>query len=132
MLAGQPVPLFGDGSTRRDYTYVGDIVAGIRAAIDYQRTPFEIVNLGNNHAVSLLDVVHEIEGVLGLRATIDRRPDQPGDVPQTWANIDKAHRLLGYEPATTFTQGVRQFAEWMGAGTVRALRAHSRLFALVF
>jgi UDP-glucuronate 4-epimerase len=121
MLAGQPVPLFGDGSTRRDYTYVGDIVAGLRAAIDYQQTPFEIVNLGNNHAVGLLDVVREIEDVLGLRATIDRRPEQPGDVRQTWAKIDKARRLLGYEPATSFTEGVRQFAEWMGAETARAL-----------
>jgi UDP-glucuronate 4-epimerase len=121
MLAGQPVPLFGDGSTQRDYTYVGDIVAGLRAAIDYQQTPFEIINLGNNHAVSLLDVVREIEGVLGLRATIDRRPEQPGDVPQTWAKIDKARRLLGYEPATPFTEGVRQFADWMGAEAARAL-----------
>ena len=121
MLAGQPVPLFGDGSTRRDYTYVGDIVGGLRAAMDYQRTPFEIVNLGNNHAVSLRDVVRELEGVLGCRATIDRRPEQAGDVPQTWANIEKARRLLGYEPATTFTQGLRQFAEWVGAGTARAL-----------
>jgi UDP-glucuronate 4-epimerase len=121
MLAGQPVPLFGDGSTQRDYTYVGDIVAGLRAAVDYHQTPFEIVNLGNNHAVSLLDVVREIEGVLGLRATIDRRPEQPGDVRQTWAKIDKARRLLGYEPATSFTEGVRQFAEWMGAEAARAL-----------
>jgi len=121
MLAGEPVPLFGDGSTRRDYTYVGDIVAGLRAAIDYQRTPFEILNLGNNHAVSLADLVRELEGVLGLRAAIDRRPDQPGDVSQTWANIDKAKRLLGYEPRTPFAEGLRHFAEWMGAETARAL-----------
>jgi len=121
MLAGQPVPLFGDGSTCRDYTYVGDIVAGLRAAIGYDRTQFEIVNLGNNHAVSLLDVVRELERVLGVRATIDRRPEQAGDVQQTWANIDKARRLLGYEPATTFSEGLRHFADWMGAETARAL-----------
>ncbi|HZI79817.1 MAG TPA: NAD-dependent epimerase/dehydratase family protein [Vicinamibacterales bacterium] len=121
MLAGQPVPLFGDGSTRRDYTYVADIVAGIRAAIDYQRTPFEIVNLGNNHAVSLMDLVRELEGVLGMKATIDQRPEQPGDVSQTWASIDKAKRLLAYEPRTPFGDGLRHFAEWMGAETARAL-----------
>ena len=80
-----------------------------------------MINLGNNHAVSLHDVVRELEGVLGLPAVIDRRPEQAGDVQQTWANIDKARRLLGYEPATTFTQGLRQFAEWMDADTARAL-----------
>ena len=121
MLAGQPIPLFGDGSTQRDYTYVGDIVAGLRAAMGYQRTRFEIVNLGNNHAVSLMELVRELEGVLGLSAVIERRPEQPGDVSQTWASIDKAKRLLGYEPATTFADGLRQFAVWMGAEPARAL-----------
>jgi UDP-glucuronate 4-epimerase len=121
MLAGQPIPIFGDGSTRRDYTYVGDIVAGLRAAIDYDRTPFEIINLGNNHAVGLMELVRELEGVLGLTATIDRRPEQPGDVSQTWARIDKARRLLGYEPVTPFAEGLRHFAEWAGADTARAL-----------
>jgi hypothetical protein len=98
MLAGQPIPLYGDGSTQRDYTYVGDIVAGLRAAMGYRRTRFEIVNLGNNHAVSLMELVRELEGVLGLSAVIDRRPEQPGDVSQTWASIEKAKRLLGYDP----------------------------------
>jgi UDP-glucuronate 4-epimerase len=121
MLAGQPIPIFGDGSTRRDYTYVADIVAGLRAAIGYDRTPFEIINLGNNHAVGLMELVRELEGVLGTTAAIDRRPEQPGDVSQTWANIAKARRLLGYEPATPFAEGLRQFAEWMGAETARAL-----------
>jgi len=121
MLAGQPIPLFGDGSTRRDYTYVGDIVSGLRAAMTYDRTPYEIINLGNNHAVSLTELVRELEGVLGVRAVIDRRPEQPGDVSQTWANIDKARRLLGYEPATPFAEGLRQFVEWAGADTARAL-----------
>jgi UDP-glucuronate 4-epimerase len=121
MLAGQPIPLFGDGSTRRDYTYVGDIVTGLRAAIDYDRTPFEIINLGNNHAVGLMELVRELEGVLGVTATIDRQPAQPGDVSQTWARIDKARRLLGYQPATPLADGLRHFAEWMGAAAVRAL-----------
>jgi UDP-glucuronate 4-epimerase len=121
MLAGEPVPLYGDGSTRRDYTYVDDIVAGLRAAMRYDRTPFEIVNLGNNHTVSLMELVRELEDVLGITAVIDRRPDQPGDVSQTWANIDKARRLLGYEPATAFAEGLRHFAEWIGVDTARAL-----------
>jgi UDP-glucuronate 4-epimerase len=112
MLAGQPIPLFGDGSTRRDYTYVGDIVTGLRAAIDYDRTPFEIINLGNNHAVGLMELVRELEGVLGVTATIDRRPAQPGDVSQTWARIDKARRLLGYEPRVAIADGVREYVEW--------------------
>jgi UDP-glucuronate 4-epimerase len=121
MLAGQPIPLFGDGSTRRDYTYVGDIVAGLRAAMVYDQTPFEIINLGNNHAVGLMELVRELEGVLGVTAAIDRRPAQPGDVSQTWACIDKARRLLGYEPATPLGEGLRHFAEWMGAATARPL-----------
>jgi UDP-glucuronate 4-epimerase len=65
--------------------------------------------------------VRELEGVLGVTAVIDRRPDQPGDVSQTWANIEKAKRLLGYEPSTSFTEGLRQFALWMGAEPARAL-----------
>ena len=121
MLAGEPIPLYGDGSTRRDYTYVGDIVTGLRAAIAYERTPFEIINLGNNHAVSLRELVHELEGVLGVSARIEPRPEQPGDVSQTWASIDKAKRLLGYAPATLLADGLRLFAEWMGADTARAL-----------
>jgi UDP-glucuronate 4-epimerase len=89
--------------------------------MEYQRTRFEIVNLGNNHAVSLMELVRELEGVLGVSAAIERRPEQPGDVSQTWASIEKAKRLLGYEPATSFADGLRQFAVWMSAEPARAL-----------
>jgi UDP-glucuronate 4-epimerase len=109
---GRPVPVYGDGSTRRDYTYVGDLVTGIEAALHYDRSPYEVINLGNNATVTLLEMIRALEGALGMRATIDWQPEQPGDVPQTWASVAKAHDLLGYEPRTTFTEGVRRFAEW--------------------
>ena len=109
---GRPVPVYGDGSTRRDYTYVGDLVTGIEGALRYDRSPYEVINLGNNATVTLLEMIRALEGALGMRATIDWQPEQLGDVPQTWASVAKAHDLLGYEPRTTFTEGVRRFAEW--------------------
>lgn len=117
MLRGEPIPLFGRGDTRRDYTYVDDTVAGIRAAMDYRGSAFETINLGNDHAVTLSELVTSLEEVLGIRATFHRLADQPGDVPQTWANIDKATTLLGYRPQTRLEQGLRQFAAWLeGSG----------------
>ena len=112
ILDGRPIPLYGDGSTRRDYTYVDDIVAGIRGAMTHEDTPFEVINLGNDRTVSLTELVRALEDVLGRRATLEWLPDQPGDVPQTWANIDKARRLFGYEPKTKLLDGVRRFVEW--------------------
>ncbi len=111
MLAGKPIPVFGDGSTRRDYTFVGDIVSGIRAAMAYDRSPFEVINLGNNQTLSLSDMISGLEAALGTTARIDRLPEQPGDVPQTWANIEKARKLLGFEPRTTYRDGVKKFVE---------------------
>ena len=113
ILNGRPIPLYGDGSTRRDYTYVGDIVAGLREAMAYEQTPFEVINLGNDRTVSLMELVRALEEVLDRKATIERLPEQPGDVPQTWANIGKARRLLGYQPATSLLDGLRRFIEWM-------------------
>ena len=113
MLAGQPIPVFGDGSTRRDYTFIADIIQGVRAAIDYDATPYEIINLGNNQTVTLTEMIEGLESALGVRAIIDRHPEQPGDVPQTWANIDKASRLLGYRPMTPYRVGVQRFADWL-------------------
>jgi UDP-glucuronate 4-epimerase len=112
MRTGKPIPLFGDGTTRRDYTFIGDIIRGVRSAIAYDRTPYEVINLGNNQTVTLIEMVHTLESVLGRAANIEWRPAQLGDVPQTWANIDKAQRLLGYAPRTPFDEGVRRFAEW--------------------
>jgi UDP-glucuronate 4-epimerase len=112
ITAGCPVPVYGDGSTRRDYTYVADIVSGIRTALRYDRSQYEVINLGNNATVTLMEMVEGLEEALGRRATIEWRPEQPGDVPQTWADVEKAHRLLGYAPRTSFKEGIRHFAEW--------------------
>lgn len=113
MSRGERIPLFGRGESRRDYTYVDDTVAGIRAAMDYEASSYETINLGNDQAVSLADLVSSLEAVLGVRARIHHLPDQPGDVPQTWANIDKARRLLGYRPQTRLQQGLERFAQWL-------------------
>ena len=122
----QPVPLFGDGSTRRDYTYVDDIVAGVRAALTYQSTQYEIINLGNSTAVNLRDVVRNLEEALGVAATIEWLPERAGDVPQTWANIAKARELLGYDPRTPFAEGIRRFTTWfVGLSDASSLSALS-------
>ena len=109
---GRPVPVFGDGSTRRDYTYVDDIVAGVRGAIRYDRSRYEVINLGNSETVTLLEMIRALEEALGKQAAIEWQPEQAGDVPQTWASVTKAHDLLGYEPRTPFRDGMRRFAEW--------------------
>jgi UDP-glucuronate 4-epimerase len=113
ILAGQSLPFYGDGSTRRDYTYVDDIVSGVIAALHYRATNYEVINLGNNRTVSLAELVAALEVALGRKAVLDRQPEQPGDVPQTWADVGKAARLLGYAPATTLPDGLRAFAAWL-------------------
>jgi UDP-glucuronate 4-epimerase len=113
MLQGKPLPFFGDGSTRRDYTYIDDIVSGIRAAMDYTGSMYEVINLGNDRTVSLAELVCGLEKVLGIQAELNLQAEQPGDVPQTWAAVSKARSLLGYEPRTDFRDGLRQFADWL-------------------
>ena len=117
ILQGKPIPVFGDGSTRRDYTYIDDIVSGIRAAIDYRGTMYEVINLGNNQTISLREMIDGLEAALGMRAVRQPLPEQPGDVPQTWANVEKAWTLLGYEPHTRYEDGVRHFVSWLRAPT---------------
>jgi len=116
MESGQPIPVFGDGSMGRDYTFVDDIVAGVLAALDYQfppgSTPFDIFNLGNSHPVSLNQLIETLERVTGRVAIRDQRGLQPGDVPITWANIDKATQMLGYRPATALEEGLEKFVRW--------------------
>jgi len=109
---GKPIPVFGDGTTRRDYTYVDDIISGVRAAIDYDQTYYEVVNLGESRTVELLELIALLEKELDLPAQIDRQPLQPGDVPQTFADITKARRLLGYDPQTQIESGIKRFVEW--------------------
>jgi UDP-glucuronate 4-epimerase len=124
MLEGQSIPMFGDGSTRRDYTFVDDIIRGVRAAMTYDGSSFEVINLGNNRTVTLTEMIEGLEAVLGVTAKIERLPEQPGDVPQTWASIDKAARLLGYAPTTTYRDGVARFADWLAAERVTSDVAH--------
>lgn len=113
--SGEPIPVYGDGSMGRDYTYVDDIVAGVIASLEYApepKLPFEVFNLGNSHPVRLRELIAQLEAATGKKALQDRLPDQPGDVPITWANIDKARRLLGYSPKTSMEQGLRNFVAW--------------------
>lgn len=113
MLADQPIPVFGNGETRRDYTYVHDTVAGIRAAMSYSATPYEVINLGNHRTVTLTELIAGLERALGVKARVARLPDQMGDVPQTYADIEKARTLLGYEPATPLETGLASVAAWL-------------------
>jgi UDP-glucuronate 4-epimerase len=110
--SGRPIPVFGDGTTRRDYTYVDDIIAGVRAAIDYDQSKFEIINLGESRTLELRELISLLENALGQTAKIDRQPMQPGDVPQTFADIAKARRLLNYDPQTQIEEGIGKFVEW--------------------
>ncbi len=119
--AGKPVPIFGDGSTGRDYTFIDDIVAGVLAAVEYEppsalgTAPFEVFNLGNSHPVQLSQLVDLLERATGKRAIRYQMPSQPGDVPLTWADLSKADRLLGYRPATGLEQGLKEFVTWYRA-----------------
>ncbi|HEX4947678.1 MAG TPA: SDR family NAD(P)-dependent oxidoreductase [Blastocatellia bacterium] len=112
MSEGKPIPLYGDGTTERDYTYVGDIVSGIVAALHYDQTPFEAINLGCSETVPLKRVVALLESSLGVQANMDRLPMHPGDLERTHADIRKAERLLGYAPTTTIEAGIQKFVEW--------------------
>ena len=111
MHAGQSITVFGDGSTSRDYTYVDDTVDGILACTE-REFGYEVINLGESQTVELSQLIELLESALGIEAQIDRQPLQPGDVPITYANIDKARRLLGYEPQTKIEDGIPRFVEW--------------------
>jgi len=113
MLEGSPIPVFGDGSSRRDYTYIDDIIQGVVAAMHYDRTPYEVINLGNSRTVSLMEMIATLEDALGKRAELLYEPEQPGDVPVTYANVSKAKELLGYEPIVPFDTGIRNFVAWL-------------------
>ena len=109
---GKPLPVFGDGTTRRDYTYIDDIIAGVRAAIDYDESNYEVINLGESRTVELGELIGLLEKERDRQALIERQPMQPGDVPQTFADISKARSLLGYDPQTPIEEGIRLFVKW--------------------
>ncbi|MEC8251967.1 MAG: SDR family NAD(P)-dependent oxidoreductase [Planctomycetota bacterium] len=119
---GEPIPFFGDGSSRRDYTYVEDIAAGVRAAME-REAGYEIFNLGGSATTSLKELVAQVEASLGIPASLDRQPDQPGDVPITYADVTRAEQALGYRPETPLAEGVKKFCRWYlaekAAGRVR-------------
>ncbi|MFL6215530.1 MAG: GDP-mannose 4,6-dehydratase [Blastocatellia bacterium] len=115
---GRSIPMFGDGLTRRDYTYIDDIISGVVAALVYEASDFEIINLGESATVELRRLVELLEQALGLRARIEPQPAQPGDVPITCANIDKARRLLGYQPQTQIDAGIEKFVAWFKAASL--------------
>ena len=111
MQSGRPITVFGDGSTSRDYTYVEDTVDGILACTE-REFGYEVINLGESQTVELSRLIELLESALGMEAQIDRQQLQPGDVPITYANIDKARRVLGYDPKTKIEDGIPRFVEW--------------------
>jgi len=110
--AGQPIEQFGDGTTRRDYTYIDDVIQGTIAALQYEGPLFDIFNLGENETIQLKDLIVAIENALGKKAKINQLPEQPGDMPLTCADISKARKLLDYRPTTRLNEGVPRFVEW--------------------
>jgi UDP-glucuronate 4-epimerase len=116
--AGEPIDQFGDGTTRRDYTYIDDIIQGTMAALKYDGGPsrtgglFDVFNLGESDTIQLKDLISAIEKTLGKKAKINRLPEQPGDMPLTCADISKARKLLGYNPQTKFEDGLSKFVDW--------------------
>ena len=109
---GKPIPVFGDGTTRRDYTYIDDIIQGVRAAMAFDASMHEVFNLGESETTELSRLIELLEAPLGKNAVIDRQPSQPGDVPITFADISKARRMLNYNPTTKIDDGIPRFIEW--------------------
>lgn len=115
MLNNEEIPMFGDGTTSRDYTYIDDIVDGIIRACQYtlkNENVYEILNIGNSSPTSLKEMINTIAKVLGVEPKIKQLPMQPGDVDRTYADVSKAKEMIGYEPKTTFEEGIRKFVDW--------------------
>src|SRR5438105_7894677 len=118
--AGEPIDQFGDGTTRRDYTYIDDIIQGTMAALKYNGPSFDIFNLGESETIQLRDLIAAIENALGKKAKIHQLSEQPGDMPLTCADISKARKLLGYNPVTRLSDGLPQFIDWFLARLKRS------------
>lgn len=135
MEAGEAIPMFGDGTTERDYTYIDDILDGIEGALAHlTRHPgtFDVVNLGGARTISLRGMIQEVGMAMGAEPRISRLPEQPGDVKRTHADISKACRLFGYRPETPFPEGLRHFAQWYRAKECRAHRPRARRVPRLF
>ncbi len=111
----RPIQQFGDGSTRRDYTYIEDIVQGVLGATKYEGSLFDIFNLGESETTTLAELIAALEKILGRQALVERLPEQKGDMPLTYADITKAKTFLGYNPQTPLATGLRKFVEWFEA-----------------
>jgi UDP-glucuronate 4-epimerase len=109
---GKPLPLFGDGTMKRDFTHISDICAGLLAALTKPGVVGEAINLGHSEPIEMRAVIAALEAAIGKPANIDRQPEKPGDMPITCADLSKARRLLDYEPRVPFAEGVREFVEW--------------------
>jgi UDP-glucuronate 4-epimerase len=108
---GKEIPMYGDGSSKRDYTYIDDLIDGMMAVLEHHEG-FEIYNLGESRTTSLMELVHLIEEALGKKANIEMLDSQPGDVSITYADITKAKRLLNYQPKIEMEEGIKRFVEW--------------------
>jgi len=114
LLAGQPIPMFGDGSSARDYTYVDDILDGVVAAME-RCTGYRIYNLGESRTIRLAELIHLLAEALGVQAVVERHPLQPGDVLVTCADVTRAREELGYQPRTPVEEGLQRYAAWLRA-----------------
>ena len=117
---GKPVPVYGDGTIKRDFTYVGDIVKGILGSI-YTPFRYEIINLGNAHTTELIRLISIIEAKLGKKAKIEFLPGKSWDVPITFADVSKAKRLIGFEPAVSLEEGIGRYVKWYLAKSLRTV-----------
>jgi len=113
MIERTPIQIYGDGSTRRDYTYIDDIIQGIMSAIKYDKSQYEVINIGNNTPTRLAELIEIMEKEFGIEAIKEYLPEQPGDVPQTYASIEQAQKLLNYKVSTTFEEGIHKFYDWV-------------------
>ena len=112
IFQGEPIQLYGDGGSKRDYTYIDDIIMGFKAALDYSSSQYEIINLGNNQPIKLTKLIFLLEKVFKKKARIKKMPNQPGDLPITFADIEKAEKLLGYQPKIDIQSGLQKFSAW--------------------
>lgn len=120
---GRPIPMFGDGRTERDYTYIDDIIQGVTGAVAFlersTEPTYEVVNLGESQTISLREMIEVLSEGMGIAPNIERLPMQPGDVNRTFADVSKAGALFGYQPSTSFRDGIRRFLTWFDAQTPR-------------